>query len=79
MFERFYITVSDFSVLVHAAHPEIPMVTVVTPDTTLAEVGELFNKHSVHRLFVVDSAENKRLLGVISLHDFLLLFGRAYN
>jgi len=76
MFERFYLIVRDFALLVHAAHPQVPMVTVVTPDTTLAEVGEMFNKYGVHRLFVVDSVENMQLIGVISLHDFLLVFGR---
>jgi len=79
MFERFYLSVQDFIALVHVAHPHIPPVTVVTPTSTIAEVGSLFAKYRIHRLFVVESAESMKPVGVISLHDFLLLFGRPFH
>jgi len=79
MFERFYLTVQDFLAVVRSCRLEIPPVVVVTPSTTVAQVGALFTKYKIHRVFVVQSEESMTLLGVISLHDYLLLFGRSFH
>jgi len=78
MFERFYLNVQDFLTVARSV-PGRPSVVVVTPTSTVSQVGQLFMKHKVHRLFVVDSEQTMKVIGVISLHDFLLLFGRSFN
>jgi len=79
MFERLYLTVQDFLTIVRSTQPEMPAVVVATPSTTVANVGALFMKYKVHRVFVVESENTMKLLGVISLHDFLVLFGRSFH
>jgi len=80
MFDRFYLTVQDFLTIVHGSEGHnIPRVVVAVPSSTVTQVGELFMKHKVHRVFVVDSEQSMKVLGVISLHDFLLLFGRSIH
>jgi len=75
MFERFNNTVKEFASLVHSLRPEIPAVVVITPSATLIEIADMFLKYKVHRIFIVNSKEDMKPIGVISLHDFLLLFG----
>jgi len=78
-FERLNLSVSDFVTLVRVSNPNSPKdALVVTPSTTISQVAKLFEQYKVHRLFVVDSLESKKPIGVISLYDFLLLFGKQH-
>jgi len=79
MFERFYLTVEDFLAIVRSSRLDIPHVVVATPKTTVAQLSELFTKYKMHRVFVVESEESMNLLGIISLHDYLMLFGRSFH
>lgn len=74
-FERLNLSVGDFLALVRATNPNVPQdVLVVTPSFTIADVAKLFQQYKVHRLFVVDTIDTMKTIGVISLYDFLLLF-----
>jgi CBS domain-containing protein len=55
-----------------ALYDKFPSPVYVTPETTLHQVAHKFAQHKVHRLFVLDAA--KKLVGVVSLGDFLDVF-----
>jgi len=44
----------------------------VDPLTTVGRVAQIFITTNVHRIFVIDG--NEKPIGVISLHDFIMLF-----
>jgi len=80
MFSLFDLTVSEFLAQVRAKQPpDFPKVLAVTPDTTIATVAKLFEKNKVHRLFVVENVDSMKPIGVISLFDFLVLFGSSHQ
>eukprot|EP01127_Copromyxa_protea_P018055 TRINITY_DN559_c0_g1_i1.p1 TRINITY_DN559_c0_g1~~TRINITY_DN559_c0_g1_i1.p1 ORF type:complete len:116 (-),score=6.98 TRINITY_DN559_c0_g1_i1:51-398(-) len=47
---------------------------LVTPLDTVGHVSQLFLQDKIHRVYVVDSEQSRRPIGVIGLQDFLTLF-----
>jgi len=76
MFERLFLSVKDFLALARIGAPYTSPVIVVTPLSTIAEVAEKLDKYKIHRVFVVESEESMKPIGVISLFDFLKLIGQ---
>jgi len=46
----------------------------VTRDDTVRQVLELMKRHKIHRVFVVNNAAERKLIGVVATNDILALF-----
>jgi CBS domain-containing protein len=79
MLDKLSLSAADFVAAVHSADQQnaadtsriIPGPISVTPTTTLEETFKKFTVTRVHRVYVVEPADDNRLVGVISLGDLL--------
>jgi len=78
LFWRLYKPVSDYLENVKKSHTDThakerpDTIVTVTPNDTLETVLGLLVHHRIHRVYIVESPQNKKPLGLITLRDIML-------
>jgi len=75
LLKRVYMTIGEY--LNYKDGDKRPQVICVSADSTITEVADIFAKHKIHRIYVVDA--EKKPVGVISLGDYLKLFRTSHE